>query len=267
LKIFINEREARVVHGSTAGGLRDLIKPGADIIVVNGFPALAETLLREGDRVVLIRRGEIPPSHELEALLAARHTPGIYEKLKKARVGIAGLGGLGSHVATALVRVGVGHLVLADFDVVEPSNLGRQAYFADQIGMEKTEALGANLQRVNPYAGLTLHTTRIDGCNAPLLFSGCSVVVEALDRAEEKAMLIEALLEGLPSAEIIAASGLAGHGTSETIRVHRLGKRLYVVGDLESEARPFMGLMAPRVGVAAHIQANLAVRLLLGEEY
>lgn len=267
MKVFINEREAEVAFGSLAGGVRDLIKPGADIIVVNGFPAGEDTLLREGDRVVFIKRGEIPPSHELEALLAARHTPGIFAKLKKARVGIAGLGGLGSHAATALVRVGVGHLVLVDFDVVEPSNLGRQAYYADQIGLEKTEALSRNLRRINPYANLTLHTARIDCDNAACLFSGCDVVIEALDRAEEKTMLIGALLAGLPSAEIIAASGLAGHGTSETIRVHKLGKKLYVVGDLESEARPFMGLMAPRVGVAAHIQANLAVRLLLGEEY
>jgi sulfur carrier protein ThiS adenylyltransferase len=247
--------------------VRDLKKPNADIIVVNGFPAKEDTHLSESDRVVLIKRGEVPPPDELEALLAARHTPGIFARLKKARVGIAGLGGLGSHAAMALTRVGVGQLVLVDFDVVEPSNLGRQVYFADQIGMEKTAALGQNLRRINPYADLRLHQIKIDRMNAATLFEGCQVVIEALDRPEEKTMLIETILEEVPGAEVIAASGLAGHGPSETIRIHKLGKRLYVVGDLESEARPFMGLMAPRVGVAAHMQANLAVRLLLGEEY
>ena len=64
----------------------------------------------------------------------------IYEKLGKATVGIAGLGGLGSTVAAAMTRTGVGRLVVVDFDVVEESNLNRQQYFADQIGKAKVEA-------------------------------------------------------------------------------------------------------------------------------
>ncbi len=267
MQIYLNEKNCEIKEGLSAGEVRDLRKPGADIIVINGFPAIPETRLAKGDRLVLIKRGEIPTPEELEAMISARHTPGIYAKLKKARVGIAGLGGLGSYVAMALVRVGVGELVLADFDVVEPSNLGRQVYFADQIGIEKTSALAQNLLRINPYARLLLHNVMLTGENSPEIFKGCDVVVEALDKADQKTMLIEAVLGNVPEAQVIAASGLAGHGPSETIRIHRLGKNLHVVGDLESEAKPFMGLMAPRVGVAAHIQANLAIRILLGEEY
>ena len=77
--------------------------------------------------------------------MAARHTPGVHKKIKGAVVGIAGLGGLGSAIAVALARIGVGRLILADFDVVEPSNLNRQQYFIDQLGQTKAEALEANL--------------------------------------------------------------------------------------------------------------------------
>ena len=111
-----------------------------------------------------------------------------------------------------------------------------------------------------------MHPVRLHPGNVAPLLGGCDLVIEAFDRAEEKAMLVETLLATLPGTPIIAASGLAGYGPGETIRPQRLGPCLWVVGDLESEARPFMGLMAPRVGVAAHIQANLALRILLGEE-
>ncbi len=58
---------------------------------------------------------------------------------------------------------------------------------------------------------------------------------------------------------------MAGTGDEATIRVQRIGRWIHVVGDQVSAAQPGRGLMAPRVGVAAHMQANLAVRLLLGE--
>jgi sulfur carrier protein ThiS adenylyltransferase len=59
---------------------------------------------------------------------------------------------------------------------------------------------------------------------------------------------------------------VAGHGDSNAIRTRRLRPRVYVVGDGESAAQPGQGLMAPRVGIAAHHQANQVIRLLLGVE-
>jgi len=122
------------------------------------------------------------------------------------------------------------------------------------------------LRRINPYVNLVLHQVRLDPKNVPSLFSGCHVLVEAFDRADQKAMLVETALSTLPDIWVVAASGLAGYGPSDSIACHRLGPRLFVVGDLEAEARPGTGLMAPRVGVAAHAQANLALRILLDEE-
>jgi sulfur carrier protein ThiS adenylyltransferase len=266
MRVKVNEDDRQVPEGLTVGGLCSLAKPDADVLICNGFPCSPDRTLREGDEVVLIRRGERPGPEELETLLVARHTPGVHRRLKAAQVGVAGLGGLGSQVAVALARTGVGTLVLADFDVVEPSNLNRQQYFLDQLGEPKTEALTATLRRINPYVRFEQHQVRLDSKNIPQIFGPCQVLVEAFDRADQKAMLVETCLEKLPQTWVVAASGLAGYGPSDTIRTHRIAPRLFVVGDLESEAQPGMGLMAPRVGVAAHAQANAAVRILLGEE-
>ncbi len=262
MRILLNERDVEVEAGTTLLQLRACHKPDADVLIYNGAAVAEDILLVEGDRVNLIRRGEIPPAEELEALMVARHTPGVHEKIKGAAVGIAGLGGLGSSIAVALARVGVGKLILADFDVVEPSNLNRQQYFIDQLGMTKAAALEQNLMRVNPYVNYESHCVRVTPENVTTLFGEVDVMVEAFDRADQKAML----LQSFKGAPLVAASGLAGYGSGETIGVRKMGKHIYVVGDLETGAAPGCGLMAPRVGIAAHMQANLVLRLLLGEE-
>lgn len=266
LRIRVNGADLETIDGSSAGDLARVWKPGADVLIRNGFPCSAAERLEEGDELVLICRGEIPKEAELEQLLVARHTPGVHARVKAARVGIAGLGGLGSQVAVALARTGIGKIVLADFDLVEPSNLNRQQYFVDQLGLPKSRALADTLRRINPYLDIEAHEVRLTPENLPTLYQGCSVLVEAFDRADQKAMLVETALARLPGTWVVAASGLAGHAPADTIRTHRLGPRLFVVGDLENAARPGMGLMAPRVGVAAHAQANLVLRILLGEE-
>jgi sulfur carrier protein ThiS adenylyltransferase len=264
VRIFVNERGTEVPEGITAHEVRQREKPDADVLILNGAPARGEERLGQGDRLVLIRRGERPTAEQMEFLLSARHTPGVHERVRAARVGIAGLGGLGSAVAVALARMGVGELVIADFDVVEPSNLNRQQYFVDQIGRLKTEALAENLARVNPGLRVVTHSTLLTEGTVPKIFGGAAVVVEALDRAEAKEAVIRAVMEHLPGVPVVAASGLAGYGPADAIRTFRLANLLYVVGDQVSEARPGIGLMAPRVGVAAHHQANAVLRLLLG---
>lgn len=266
MQIVVNGVAGEVTEGTTLAEVARARKPGADVLIRNGFPGGGAERLADGDEVVLIRRGEVPPHDELEALLVARHTPGVHGRVRCARVGVAGLGGLGSQVAVALARTGVGSLVLADFDVVEPSNLNRQQYFVDQLGLPKTDALAATLARINPYLDVRTHAVRLTPVNVPCIFAGCQVLVEAFDRADQKAMLVETALASLAPTWVVAASGLAGCGPSDTIRTHRVGERLFVVGDLEGAAGPGNGLMAPRVGVAAHAQANVALRLLLGLE-
>ena len=266
MNIRINEKPAVIESGLTLGELAARHKTGADVLILNGFPAIATTTLNDGDEIFLIQRGEIPTQEELEGLMAARHTPGVHAILKKSVVGIAGVGGLGSAVAVALARIGVGTLIIADFDVVEPSNLNRQQYFVDQIGQYKVDALVDNLKRINPYVTVESHCVLLGPKNIPDVFKKCPVVVEAFDRADMKAMLVNTLLSSDTETVVVAASGLAGYGPNNTISTQKIAGRLYLVGDNVSEARPGNGLMAPRVGIAAHHQANQVIRILLGED-
>jgi sulfur carrier protein ThiS adenylyltransferase len=265
MKILVNEKSVAVKDGLSLGNISELYKAGADVLILNGFPAAAEAELNEGDEVFLIRRGELPTEDELEGLMAARHTPGVHARLKQAIVGIAGVGGLGSAVAVALARVGVGKLIIADFDVVEPSNLNRQQYFIDQIGILKVEALTDNLRRINPYVKVESHSVMLSADNIPDIFKDCRIVVEAFDRAVMKAMLVDTVLGHMPDTSVVAASGLAGYGPNNDITTRKVAQRLYLTGDNISEARPGSGLMAPRVGIAAAHQANQVVRIILGE--
>lgn len=204
-----------------------------------------------------------PSKEDLEARMASRHTPGAHAKLKAATVGIAGLGGLGSSIAVALARVGIGKLIVADFDVVEPGNLNRQQYFMDQIGLLKTEALVENLRRINPRVQVEAHAVKLTTDNIFEIFEGAQVMIEAFDRADQKAMLLQTFTAKKPESPFIGASGIAGFGSEETIRIKRMGQHIYIVGDLETDALPGCGLMAPRVGIVASMQANLALRLIV----
>ena len=266
INVQINEQNRSVPDGLTVGSLRDQERPGADVLVVNGFPCGPDTEVKEGDQVVFIRRGETPKEEELESLMVARHTPGVHSRMKGSAVGVAGLGGLGSNVAVALVRMGIGTLILADFDLVEPSNLNRQQYSIEHIGMPKTDAMTQILLDINPYTRVITHDVSLDRNNIPQIFQNVDVIVECLDRAEAKAMFIQTVLELLPETYIIGASGLAGYGDSNNIQSIRLGEKIIMVGDLVTPAEPGRGLMAPRVGIAAHHQANLVVSLLMDSE-
>ena len=266
IQITVNERPVSVPRGISLYELRDGFKPGADLIIYNGFPMSSAHPLQQGDEIIFIRKGESPSPEEFECLMMARHTPGVHEKIKKSTVGIAGLGGLGSVVAIALARVGVGTLILVDFDIVEPSNLNRQQYLVHQIGMFKVEALRENLSKINPYVTVRTHNEKLHRDNVDPILKDAAVIVEAFDRADQKAMLINAISEKMPEKYIVAASGVAGYGDNNEIKTVRFSSKIFIVGDQKTAAQPRVGLMAPRVGIAAHHQANTVLRILLGEE-
>jgi len=266
IRIKVNEKEVSVSPSLTLLQLKDQFKPNANVMIYNGFPIASDSFLKEGDEIIFIQKGEFPTPEELEALMMARHTPGVHQKIRKAIVGIAGLGGLGSTVAIALARIGVGTLILVDFDVVEPSNLNRQQYFIHQIGMPKVEALQENISKINPYVKTHLYNEKLDKNNVERIFKEATVVLEAFDRAEEKAMLINVISEKMPDKYVVAASGVAGYGDNNEIRTVRFSSKVFIVGDQKTVAQPGVGLMAPRVGIVAHHQANTVLRILLGEE-
>ncbi|HMK76454.1 MAG TPA: sulfur carrier protein ThiS adenylyltransferase ThiF [Thermodesulfobacteriota bacterium] len=266
IRITVNEKEVSILPPFSLFHLKVQLKPSADVVIYNGFPVTSDHPLKEGDEIVFIKKGEIPSSEEFECLMMARHTPGIHQRIKKSVVGIAGLGGLGSAVAIALARIGVGRLILVDFDVVEPSNLNRQQYFIHQIGMPKVDALQENLLKINPYVRIRTYKEKLDRNNVERIFEEAEVVVEAFDRADEKAMLINMVSEKMSDKYIVAASGVAGYGENNEIKTVRFSSKIFIVGDHKTAAQPGVGLMAPRVGIVAHHQANTALRILLGEE-
>ena len=260
----VNERPYEFHDGLRLNQLAQRLKPDADVFIVNGFPVPPETEVHDGDSCWLIKRGERIGRADMEHLLYARHTPGVQAKVKGSCIGIMGLGGLGSVVAVALARIGVGTLLLADYDVVEPSNLNRQQYFVDQVGMAKTLAMRQNLTRINPYLKVETFDDELTEANIPFIFQGVDVLVECFDGARMKAEALRTVLTAMPAIGYVGASGLAGFDDNNLIRTRKIRSRVYVVGDGEAEAKPGQGLMAPRVGIAAHHQANQVLRILLG---
>jgi sulfur carrier protein ThiS adenylyltransferase len=266
LNIFVNQKKYSVKPYTTAYEIRNLIKKNADIIIYNGFIINEDVTLCENDTLTLIKKGEQPTKKELEHLLVSRHTPGVHDKVKKASVAIAGLGGLGSNIAISLARIGIGKLLLIDFDVVEPSNLNRQQYFIKHIGMKKTDALKNIIRDCNPFVDVETKDIFIYENNIEEIFKNVDIIVEAFDNPKSKAVLANTVLSRMPQKKLIAASGVAGYFSSNSITTKKIKDNFYIVGDNTSQAKPGCGLMAPRVGVAAHHQANMVLRIILGED-
>ena len=206
-----------------------------------------------------------PSKEEWYAALKERHGEDLQRRFSSATVAICGLGGLGSNIAIALARAGVGKLILIDFDRVDITNLHRQQYKARQTGQYKTEALKENLLEIAPYSKIEPVTKRITEDNYVDLLKDTDVVCEAFDDAEAKAMLVNGVLEHLPHCYLAAASGMAGMGTPNAIRTRRIMNRFYLCGDEKSDVSDAMGLVAPRVMLCAAHQAHTVLRILAGE--
>jgi len=187
----------------------------------------------------------------------------IENHLNKFKVGIAGAGGLGSNCAVSLARTGVGTLVIADFDKIELSNISRQFYFIDQVGMMKTVALKENLKRIRPEINVVTHQTVLSEKNITSVFRECQVIVEAFDRSDMKQMFIETVQKELAGIPLIVGSGLAGWGNTETLKFRKIDETLYICGDEMSEATDDYPPLAPRVCIVANMQANAVIEILM----
>ena len=197
--------------------------------------------------------------------LAERHGTELQRRFSEATVAVCGLGGLGSNIAIALARAGIGKLILIDFDRVDITNLHRQQYKASQIGLYKTDALANNLAEIAPYTEITTITVKLSEDNLTTYLKDADIVCEAFDNAEAKAMLVNGVLEQLPDCFLVAASGMAGMDTPNTIKTRKIGKRFYLCGDEVSDVADTIGLVAPRVMLCAAHQAQTVLRILAGE--
>ncbi len=234
-------------------------------IIVNSFPLKEDKVLQENDEVFFIDKEMMPTIEELSAMLYARHTPNVHKRIQKARVAVAGLGGLGSHIAIALARTGVGCLHLIDFDVVEASNLNRQQYRICHLGMAKTEALKDEIMQINPFVKIICHAVKISESNIIEIFKDDTIICEAFDDPKAKATLANGILTNFKDKKIVSASGMAGFDSSNSIVTRKISERFYLCGDGVTEAKEGRGLMAPRVSICAGHQSNMVLRLILGD--
>lgn len=189
----------------------------------------------------------------------------IKNNLSSKTIGIAGCGGLGSNCAVALVRVGVGKLIIADFDVIEESNLNRQYFFFNQIGKYKAPTLKENLNLINPKVIVSDHVIKLTSKEIVELYKECDVIVEAFDKAEMKEMIVETVLSEFPEKSIVCGVGLAGWGGNNLIKTEQY-RKLYIVGDRKSETSENDPPLAPRVGVVANMMANVVLEIILGKD-
>ena len=208
----------------------------------------------------------VPSREEILAALEKKQGGVATAKLQAATVAICGLGGLGSNIAISLARSGIGKLILIDFDCVDVTNLHRQQYRANQVGLPKPEALLANLKEVAPYVRYDVHNEKVTAENAVRLLEDADIVCEAFDRADAKAMLVDVVLEHFPQKTLVAASGMAGFDSGNAIRTRKLTERFYLCGDGKSDVDQGIGLSAPRVMLCAAHQALTVIRLILGEK-
>ena len=262
MKIFLNEIQTEIEENCTAYKLRNKVDKNCDVVILNGFPLKEDKVLKEYDRLTLIEREKIPTKDELERVMIARHTPNVHNKLKAGKVAVLGLGGLGSNIAISLSRVGVGEIILVDYDVVEPSNLNRQQYFVKHIGMKKTDALKSIIDEINPFVKIKTKDIFVTKENIDFL-KECDIVIEAFDDPKNKATLCNMVLRNFKDKYLIASSGMAGYYDSNIIQTKKIRDKFYICGDFEHEAKEGEGLMAPRVAICANHMANLAMKILI----
>lgn len=208
----------------------------------------------------------IPSKEEWIQALDDRHGIEFQKKISSTTVAVCGLGGLGSNIAISLARAGIGKLILIDFDKVDITNLHRQQYKANQIGMCKTEALQNNLKEINPYLETKIHTICLDESNAKDVLADADIICEAFDNAEAKANIVNFVLSEMPNKYIVAASGMAGLDSANLIKTRKVSKRFYLCGDEVSDIKDGIGLVSTRVMLCAAHQAHTVLRII-AEEY
>ena len=204
----------------------------------------------------------IPTKEEWFAALESRHGASLQKKLKNTTVAICGLGGLGSNIAISLARAGIGKLILIDYDHVDITNLHRQQYKATQIGQPKIEALSDNLSEIAPYVSLETHMIKLNEHNISQYINKADIICEAFDNPESKAMLTNYVLEHMPDKYLVAASGMAGLGTANTIKTKKISDKFYLCGDGVSDVSTEASLVSSRVMICAAHEAHTVIRII-----
>ena len=193
--------------------------------------------------------------------------PGVTSVLATKFAFIAGAGGLGSNLAIMLARAGVGRLLICDFDVVTEANLNRQAYFLEQVGMRKVDALKENIKRINPEINVNTINDRLMPANfAKYIPDNTDIIFECFDDASAKANLFSFCISEKKKIPLLMVSGLAGTDKTEKIVITKIMSNVWLIGDQNNAMSPELGTLSSRVMTASAMQAHLGIRILLGLE-
>lgn len=265
MKVFVNEALLEVSEGSSFFEVMKAFgHEAASVRLLNGFALEEDASLKEGDRLFFLKGEALPEKALYEALWSARYGKDYFARLQRARVAVCGVGGLGSHIALSLARLGIGELLLIDKDRVDMTNLGRQAYEPRDLGKPKAEAMKAIIERITPLVKVKAITGTIDSTTIDTYLKDYPYIMEAFDTASNKAFLTEHILSHYPDKVLIGASGMSGFDEPNTITTKKVFKNYYLSGDGVSEAG--LGLLAPRVMLCAAHQATMLMNLILEDK-
>ncbi|MSS64426.1 sulfur carrier protein ThiS adenylyltransferase ThiF [Velocimicrobium porci] len=261
--VFVNG-ERTATNKTTLKELQISLFASEEVVtILDGYQTDEDCRLKENMEIIFMKKGVFPSKKEWEHMLYARNSKDVQKKISKARVAIIGLGGLGSHIAIELARCGIGELHIVDYDVVEPSNLNRQAYRMSHLGIPKVEALEQEIKQVNPFVKVTAERKKIDETNIEQVLQRDMIICEAVDNPKTKAMIVNEVLTIYPEKWLVAASGMAGYGKSNEIKTKQITGHFYLCGDGISDAGAGNSLMAPRVGICAGHQANKILEIII----
>ncbi len=187
--------------------------------------------------------------------------PEQLQTIQSKKIGIGGAGGLGSNCAMMLIRTGFKHFEIIDKDVIDPSNLNRQQYFLDEIGLSKVEMTKKRLLKINPQAEIIIHQKEWNEQNADQFFRGFDFIVEAFDVADWKYRFAQYYSSRFPV--VVSGVGMAGLTQKQPMSVKKIGN-MYICGDRSTDSHQGHPPMAPRVTACASMMAEVVLDLTLG---
>ena len=184
------------------------------------------------------------------------------DKLKRAKILIAGAGGLGSPVATYLALAGVGRIVIVDNDVVELSNLNRQTlHWPSDVGRKKTTSAEEKLRAMNPYVEVETVSCKIEEINVNEIVGDADLIVDALDNFSARYLLNSvAVIRHIP---FFHGAARGFHGQIMTVIPYQTAcLRCVFPKTPPAETFPIIGVTP---GVIGSIQATEVIKYITGQ--
>jgi len=250
INIYINGKNMRF-----SGGMQTALKDGDEVYIlpaVAGGSELSSKDLERYSRQVMLE--EIGYEGQL--------------KLKKAKVCVVGIGGLGNPIATRLVAMGVGKIRIVDRDVIELSNLHRQTMFDESdIGQVKVEAAAKKLKKMNPDVEIEALPVSVNDYTALDIVEGCDVVIDGLDSVNARYSLNKACIK--KNIPFVTGAAVGVSGQAFTILPKETACYHCVFPALDEDSMPtcsIEGVHPSILSIIGGIEVAEAVKIITGKK-